>query len=479
MDVTITPKSQTVIHAEVNVPWDDELSGMVKAAIKEIAKYAQVPGFRKGKAPAALLKKRFHNEIAGEVGRKLIPDHIDAWVKEKEVRAAGSPRIHHLDMKENDRFHYAIEMDVYPEFELKEWRGLEAESVIVKVEDQTVEEEIERRLQDASAEQSIVDEPAAEGDAMYLQVTALDAETNEAVLDVDRYKLVVGDEQAHPILADMVKGLKAHDEVEDELDIPEDDAFAEWRGKKVKAFAEVLEVTRESKQELDDAFAQSQGAENVEGYRAKIREEITTYLEDQEKGRLQNALVAKLMEDYDFQAPSELVLAEARHQTEQTLAPYMRMMQGQANQRDLFERVFQMTYPKAVEKVRADLVLDKIAEDVGVEISDEDVDKELETVLPYDQEAKTVAELREKFENSGAMESVQAVLKRQKALEALTAEAKVEKVERLTEEVEAEAAAKAQEAAAQESAETADAPAETETSQPKESSPETESTEEK
>ncbi len=442
MDVTITQKTPTVIRAEVNVPWDADLEGLVKLSLKDIAKHAQLPGFRKGKAPAALLKKRFHQEISGEVARKLIPDHVERWVKEKEIRSAGQPRLDHFDLKEKDRFHYSVEMDVYPEFELKEWRGVEAESLIVAVEDNMVDDEMERRRQAAATQETITDEPAAEGDVIHLQITAIDQATDEAALDIDRYELTVGDPEAPPSIAKLAEGMKAYDEKEAELEIPEDDPFPEWQGKKVKVYVEALEVVRSATPELDDDFAKAQGAENLEGYRAKVTSEIQEHIEGQEKMRLQNDLVAKLIKDYDFEAPGDLVLSEARAITEQVMAPYMEMLrqQGQASQRKLFEQMVQAHYPQALAKVRSNLLMDAIAKAEGFVPAEEDIAKELEAFLPYAEE-ENVNDLRDKMEKDGSIGFVLDLIKRRLSMDAVVDAAKLTKVEKLTAETEAEQAA--------------------------------------
>ena len=178
MDVTITRESPILIKADVNVPWD-RVSPHYQEALKTISSTVQIPGFRKGKAPAALLKKRFRDHILGDVAQKVIPETLEIWLKENDIRAVGTPKLSHMDLKAKQSFSYIAEIDVLPTIELKEWRDLHAEQLNAKVTAEMVDDELERRRQAATQKETITDRGIEDGDRVTLALNAVDAESGD------------------------------------------------------------------------------------------------------------------------------------------------------------------------------------------------------------------------------------------------------------------------------------------------------------
>lgn len=433
MDVTITRENPILIKVEVNVPWD-KVSRPYADALKEMRGTIQIPGFRKGKAPVALLKKRFRQQIISDVAKKVIPESLDEWIKEKDIKAVGSPRLNHMDLKEDDHFHYMAELDVLPEIELREWRGLEVESLILEeMEPEAVEHELKHMLEHASERKVIIDRGAEDGDSVSISLTVLDSAKGEAITDLAEHEIGLGKDDTHPRLATLVKGLRAEDDFDQEYDAPEDDAFEEWRGKKVRLAGEVLEVARISEPELNDDFAKERGAENVDDLRAKVRQNTAKQAQEQETQRMRADLRNKMMEGYTFEVPMSVVEAEARALVESQVMPYMQNFKDRGVPRDLLEQLFRMSIPQAMAKVRSELVLEKVAESLELKAEAEEVDKELEAILPYS-EASSLEELRKTLEESGRIDGVGQGILRKKAVEAIEEAATIKKVDQLSSE---------------------------------------------
>ncbi len=443
MDVTITQENPILIKAEVNVPWE-QVSQPYADALKEVRGAAQVPGFRKGKAPAALLKKRFRHQIISDVAKKVVPDSLKEWIKEKEIKAVGSPRLHHMDLKEDECFHYAAELDVLPEFELREWRDIEVESLnLEEVKPEAVEHELEHMLEHAAKREVISDRGAEDGDQVKISLTVLDSAAGEAISDLEELVLELGKEDTHPKLAGLVKGLETEDFFDEEYEAPEDDSFEEWRGKKVRLAGEVLEIARTTQPELNDDFAKTQGADSLEDLRVRVKENLAKQAEEQETQRMRGDLLGKMMDGYSFEVPMSVVEAEARAQVETQLMPYMQSFKDGNIPRDLLEQFYRMNLPQALTKVRTELVLEKVADSLEIKAEAEEVDRELEAFLPYAQES-SVEELREMFEKNERIESIEQGIRRKKAVEAIVEAAKITKVDQLSTEAE-EAAGEARE----------------------------------
>ncbi|MDJ0835158.1 MAG: trigger factor [Acidobacteriota bacterium] len=434
MDVKITRENPILVKAAVQIPWE-RVAPHQNKALQEIKGHAQLPGFRKGKAPAALLKKRFKNEITQEIIRHLLPDCMKEVVESQKLKSVTTPRLVDVELVDKKHFHFEAEIDVKPEIELQEWKGLEAETLRIDITAEQVDQALETKLEQATKREKITDRGAENGDRVKAALTVVDLESDESLTDMDDYEVELGAEGAHPNISELILGAETGDDVVGEFEAGEDDAFPDWAGKKVKAYLEIKEIVKETKPELNDEFAKTLDAEDLADLRKKTEEDLKKSAEDHEKHRLDNFLMGKMMEGYDFQVPREWVTNEARAMVEQQMAPYMQALQGQgrAQQEELIGSMLQYTMPQAAGKVRADVILDTLAENLEIAPSDEELDADLETYLPYSQ-AETVEELKATLTESGALENIIDVIKRRKALDAVREAAVLTEVDELTKE---------------------------------------------
>lgn len=438
MNVSVTQENPILVKAEITVPWAD-VEDTFKKTLKDIKKHAQVPGFRKGKIPVGMLKKRYKPQIISELGQKAVPDGLAKAIEDNSIKAVGQPRILDIDYTEKENLYFVAEMDVLPEVELKDYKGLEADKLIIDITDEQVDEELARLIDRETKDEEIKDRPAKDGETLTLSVTAIDEDADETVTDLDNYVLNMGAEDAHPGLSKLVAGLKAEDEYAGVYEAADDDAFEDWRGKKVKLYLEVNKITASQKPELNDAFAKTQDAEDLEDLKVKTRNRLNETATEQEDARLDQVLVEQLMQSYDFPVPDSIVREEAMALTERQMMPYMQMMQqqGPAQQRAFMESMVEYSMPQAFGKVRADLVLAKIAEDLNVEVSEEQITEELEKLLEYTEHDK-VEDLRAQMEERGSMDGMIEFIKRRHALEAVREAATLTMVDKLPEPEEAE-----------------------------------------
>ena len=436
MDVTLTQKSPILVEAAVKVPWD-MVAAHYKASIQAVAKQAQVPGFRKGKAPAAILKKRYHEYILSEVAQKVVPESMDAWVKDKDIKMVGQPRLTEVDLKDKESFDYTALVDVMPEVELKDWKGLDAEKLNVEVTEEQVQQEMEYMVTQATTRDEITDRGAEDGDQLTLGVTAMLAENNETITDLESYQLNLGAEDAHPVLSDMVKGVEAGTDIEDEIEGAEDDTFEDWRGKKIKLWVELKKIVKENKPELNDEFAKSKEFEDLAAMKKDVEEKMRERAEEGETNRMEASLIDTMLKDYSFMVPDSMVEAEAQSMVQQQMGPYMQMMRGQGDQqmREMMQNMVQMSLPQAEKKVMGDLVLYKIVETEKLELEDSEINEELEKYKDSFG-AESAEAVRTQLEENGTMDVLKSMMLRQKAVKELVKEAKITIVDKLSSEPE-------------------------------------------
>lgn len=431
MQSKITQQSPTRVRAEVIVDWD-KAAPHYRHSIKEIQNHANIPGFRKGKAPAALLKRRFRDEITQEMAKKIVPDSISEMANEQDIKMVGLRYLLRAEFKENESFTYEADIDILPSFELQPYSGIEVESLKVKVEKSKVDHELEHMIEHAASKTPVDGRPVQENDAVKLDLTVLDRDASETLLDVQDYEIRLGDQHAHPELSKAVLGMNQGDMTELEFVAADDDPFVSWRGKNVKAYIEVLEIAEQHKPKLDDEFAKSKGHDDLKALRKDVEKQMRERLESQEKDRMTAVIMSKVIEAYDFEVPESMVREQAEDMLNEQLRPIAHILKQNPIDDKTLASLFESMIPQAEQSVRMELVLKKIAEDLGLEPSEEDLSHELQHLAEHH---KTDAEtLRTQLESDGRMENVKWFLNRKAAMEAIVSKAKVVKVDALTEE---------------------------------------------
>lgn len=435
MDVTISQKSPVLLKAEVNVAWE-KVSPIYNQSLNEIRQHAQLPGFRKGKAPLGLIKKRYRQEITDDLARKIVPEDMEAWIGEKEIKAVGQPRLHHVGLKENEHFHYGVFIEVLPEVSLQEWKGIEAEQLNATTTDEQVDQHLEQLIERETKKVTIEDRGIENDDNVALSLTVIDDEAGETLTDIEDYQIIPGAEGAHPTVSSLIAGMKKDDADSKQFQGADDEShFETWAGKKLTAHIEIKDVFRNQKPELNDDFAKTQECNTLEDLKVKTRDNLQENAEAREKAAMQQRVVGKLMEPYTFEVPQSLVVEEARNQVQQQIMPYIQMMGDSFLDDKLLNNMMEAAQPQAQAKIRTDLVLEKIAGELEVDVTDEELDKELENYVEAFKESSVEA-LKEKYEERGLSENVKLTLKRRKALDAVVEAAKIQLVDSLTEEPE-------------------------------------------
>jgi trigger factor len=441
MDVQVTRENAILVKAEVSLPWE-KVSGLYTKALNNIRQNASVPGFRKGKAPASVLKKRYQNEIKEELARQAIPDSMPTWIEEQDFELAGQPRLISFDVEIEGPLTYSVFVDVMPDIELKEWRGVEAEKKNTNVTDEEVEETLERRLKSSATHEHVKDRALADGDTVTLQLTVMDAESNEVLTDEEDYKVTIGGEGSHALIADNLKGTEIGETVQFTETIEGDKHFPEWDGKTVKVILDAKDAVVHNQPELNDEWAKTQDdATSLDDLRNKVREQIQKAREEQEEQASKGRLIGKIVGEYNFEVPIPAVVEEAKQMVEQQLMPYMQAMPQGLDENMMNSMVQHMIQP-ATEKVRTDIVLSHIAKAEGIVISDEEVEKEIKEHA--ESMKRDAEELMNLYRERGALDEFKKHLGRRKAMELVAESATFKVVDKLTEEIEAEKAAQAQ-----------------------------------
>ena len=408
---------------------------VVRAAFDRIsdryAKQASVPGFRRGHAPRAVVRTRFKSEIRGDVLRELIPDAVNNAIEKHELATIGEPDVH-LDTNEalerigEDAISFHVGVEVLPKVELGKYKGIEATRRIRPVTDEDINRMVEGLREASAALQPVEDRPAESGDTVTVsfQGKFIDHPEDEDI-NVEDVDVTLGGAGVQQEFTDNLTGAKADDEKTFVVDYPKDFSSKGLAAKRVEYRAKVSAVRVKELPELDDEWARSLGDEfdSVETLRAKIREDLEKRAGAEADNRLRSELMRQLLDAHQFEVPESLV----EHQTQYRLESVVRDMIG----RGIDPRSHELNWEGAREElktqaekdVRGSMLLERIAEEEQINVSDEEIEAEIDALAQASRQSKE--QVRGVLTKDGGERSIANRLRNRKALDLLRENAHV------------------------------------------------------
>ncbi len=395
------------------------------------SKTATVPGFRPGHAPRSVVRNRYKSEIRSEVLRELLPEAVNNAIGEHSLAAIGEPDVQ-LDNTEalerfgEDPITVKVGVEVFPEVKLDKYKGLEAVRRTRPVSDADVDRMIEG-LRDAAASLQPVEDRGAElGDTVTLNVGGKFVDQpDEEDIKADDVEVVLGGEGVQQEFTENLQGARPDDARAFVVNYPDDFTSKGLAGKKVGYEVQVTAVRRKELPDIDDEWAKSLGDEfdSVATLRSRIREDLENRSSMESDHRLRSEVRRKLLEGHQFEVPRSLV----DQQTEHRLESVVREMIGRGvdpRNRDVnWEGAREELKVQAEEDVRATLLLEQIAEEEKITVSDDEVEAEIDALTTASRQPKE--QVRAALTKDGGERSIAHRLRSRKALDLLIENARV------------------------------------------------------
>jgi trigger factor len=432
LQVKISDMGSCRKHVSVTVS-EADIAAIRKDAVEELGGKAQVPGFRVGKVPAALLEKRFKTEISADIKQKVLLASLEQLSDENDIEPIAEPKIdvESLDIPDSGDFHYEFEVEVRPDFELPDYAGIK----ITRSSGELLEGEFEAYKQQflmSYAERLTTDEPAAEGDSVICDMTfthegrVIRAVTGQSLQLMPQLNF-------HDSVLDgfdqLMAGAKVGDIREATVMISLQSPVVEMRGEKVTARFEVLEVQNLRVPVIDKEFCERLGGESEEELDKMLRDSLTRQTEYQQRQETRRQVLEKITASADWDLPESLV----RQQTENALRREILEMSQAGFTREQIAARENKIRQDALETTRQALkehfVLDKIATKENIECEQADIDREL--VMMSFQSGEPVRRIRARLVKSGMIENLEAQLRERKAVDFILAQATFEEVPRV------------------------------------------------
>ncbi|WP_457623841.1 trigger factor [Persephonella sp.] len=393
-----------------------EIKNLVDNVVKEIAKNANIPGFRKGHVPPAVVKARYKQAIKEEVARKFISEKLQSILEEQKLSPV-SPDISFGDVElSGNSLKLKVAFEVAPEFELKDYEGLEIEMIKHEVTDEDVEKAIENLLEQNATYES-ADKEIEKGDMIKIHYH-IKADSGEE--EEDEFEVPVGQGQLRPEIEEKLIGKKAGDEVTVENVSLYNEKGEEFG--KATVTVKVLEVKKKELPEFNDDFVKILNlGENVEEAKNKIKESLENQIKEAKERELEQKIIDKLAEQYDFEVPQSLV----RGELEFLLQEYLKQLEnvGIKPNREMISAAAQGLEQTAIKNVRVMFVINKIAEKEGIKVEEEEINKEIENMAStYN---TTAEQIRQYLEEKGLINNIAYTILKKKVIDFLKEKANI------------------------------------------------------
>jgi trigger factor len=368
----------------VEVPAEQVNAGLDKA-FKKVVKEINVPGFRKGKMPRPMFEQRFGVEsLYQDALDFILPDAYANAVEEAGINPVDRPEIDITTMEKNKPLVFTAKVTVKPEVQLGEYKGLEVSKQDTNVTDEEIESQLKEN-QERFAELAVKeDEAIVEGDTAVIDFEGfVDGEAFEGGKGED-YSLEIGSNSFIPGFEAQLVGVKAGEEKDVEVTFPEEYHAAELAGKAATFKVKVNEVKSKELPELNDEFAKEidPEVEGLEALRTKMKETLAADKQAGADAQLRDELVQKAAENATVEIPHAMIHSEM----DRMMQDFEQRLTQQGMNLDLYyqfsgqdeEALRAQMHDDAETRVRVSLVLEAIAAAENMEVSSEDIDKELE-----------------------------------------------------------------------------------------------------
>ena len=395
------------------------------------AKAANVPGFRPGHAPRAVVRTRFKDQIRTELLRELVPDAVQKAIEEHKLEPLGEPE---LNLENNEglselgqkSISFNVSVEVLPEIKLGNYKGLEVARRTRPVSDEDRERVVESLRENSASLEPVEDRGAQVGDTVTASFHGKFLDDPDAEpINVEDVDVVLGGEGVVAEITNNLLDAKADDEKTFRVSYPADFTSKGLAGKNLEYTVKVSAVRIKELPELDDEWAQSLGDEvgSLDELRTKISEDLQDQVKNEADGRVRADLIRKLVETHEFELPERLV----QHQTEHRFESVVRDMIGQRidprNPELNWDKARESLKEQAGYDLRGSLLLERIADEENIEVSDQEIEDEINAVAAASRQSPE--QVRAILTKQGGERSIAGRLRNRKALDFLVANARV------------------------------------------------------
>ena len=412
MSLQVEKLEKNMAKLTVEVP-AEQFEAALKTSYNKNKNKFNIPGFRKGKAPQAMIEKMygvgvFYEDAVDEAINASYPDAA----KESGLEIVSRPEISIEQVEKGKSFIYVATVATKPEVTLGEYKGIEVEKAKPEVTDADVEAELKKVQEQNSRLVAVEDRPVADGDQTVIDFEGFVDGTPFEGGKAEDYTLVIGSHSFIDTFEDQLVGKNAGEEVEVNVTFPEEYHAKELAGKPAVFKVKIKEIKSKELPELNDEFASEVSEfETLDAYKADLQKKLAETKEKQASAENENKVVQKVVDNATMDIPAPMV----DQQVTNMINDYARRMQSQGLSLDQYlqftgttlDQLKEQMQPQAESRIRARLVLEAVAKAENIEVTEERLDEEIKKMAEsYNMEADKLKELMGEEEKKQMMEDI-------------------------------------------------------------------------
>ncbi|MBV9462653.1 MAG: trigger factor [Verrucomicrobiae bacterium] len=415
---------------EIEIP-ADEVQRERKGLVGEFQKFAQIPGFRVGRAPIQIIEKKFSRQIDEELQKKLIPQSYREAVAKEKLRPVSMPELSDIKLEPNSPLLFKATIEVAPDFNLPDYKAIPVKSPKISVTDKDVEDSIQLMREQYADFEEIVGRPLALGD--YAVISYHGSIEGKPIAEVSpsarqlgenrNFWLLMAKDAFVPGFCEQLVGANIGEKRQLKVSFPPKFFAADLAGKEASYDVDVMGIRAKKLPELNDDFAKQLQLENVEKLKEEIRANLAKSRERQGEAERKNQLVEFLLGKVELELPESLVQSQTRRNIYDVVRENQLRGVSEDDLKNKKDEIYQHANQGARDSVKAGFILTKIAEKENLKVEPAEIEERIAEMANHNK--LDPARMKQELIENGAILSLQEQLLIGKALDFLLANAKV------------------------------------------------------
>jgi trigger factor len=387
--------------------------------VEQYQKAARLPGFRRGKVPAGIIRQRFGEELKSELVEQLVPRYFRQEVERQGLTPVSQPRVTDMHLHDGEPLRFKATFEVLPPIEVSGYQELRTERTPVTVSDEEIEATLTRLREQHANFDPVEGRTLADGDFAQISFTGTPKQEGGKGVQMDDVLVEIGGANTLPEFTENLRGASTGEERTFDVTYAEDFSDNRLAGRAFSYTTKVKAIKKKTLPELDDAFAKSLGDfESLNALKQRIRDGMQEEKRVEAERQAKDKLVDELVRRNDFPVPESLI----DHQIDVRLERGLRALAAQGMRAEDMKKMdlnrLRSGQREAAEReVKASLILDKIAETEKIEVGDQEIETEIEALARQTQQ--TSEAIRARLTREGALDRIRNRIRNEKVLDFL------------------------------------------------------------
>jgi trigger factor len=408
--------SKREIQVEIPV---EEVTRETETLIQKYQKLARIPGFRRGHVPPSVIRQRFSKDIQNDVVDALVPRYFRKEADKLGLTPVSQPRVTDLHVHDGEPLRFKASFEIMPTIRAEGYRELRAEKPAISVTDEEVAQSLDSLREQHATFTSVEGRVLADGDFAQVSLDGKPKDGDGKPVHMDDILVEIAGKNTMPEFTESLRGASAGDERSFDVNYPQDASDQRLAGKTFTYSVRVQSIKQKTLPELNDQFAKELGEfANLDEVRKRIREGMEAERKHDAEHQAKDKLVAELVKRNEFEVPEALVERQIDIRLERGLrALAAQGMKAEEIKKMDFNRLRAGQRDQALQEVKASLLLDRIAEEEKIEVSDAEIHREIEALAK--QSKQTPEEIRARLTRDGALDRIRNRIRSEKTLDFL------------------------------------------------------------